>query len=201
MSAKAAKKLKAEQLAKAEAAATEPLAMVAAAMPAAPVPAPAPMPAPAVAQPAAAPVKPPPKPETAAAEAKRKKDAADAFGSARLAGRKAGTAKVKATGTQLAFHAGFGATNNQPPELKVSGRFGRIAAAAAVGTGAFKLVATLTTTVRNARPPDPPHTLTVPDETGVCRPIRPPTAALDRHRDDVRCAVYSHVGLLWIQRR
>ena len=74
-----------------------------------------------------------PKPETAAEESRRKKAEADSAGAALMAGRK-GATKLKATGTvktDAAVFTGFGATNNQPPELKVSGRFGRIAATAA----------------------------------------------------------------------
>ena len=68
----------------------------------------------------------PSKPETAAAEADRKRADADALGAALAARRKTQSKAAKA-----AKPPGFGATNNRPPELKVNGRFGRIAAAAA----------------------------------------------------------------------
>ena len=68
-----------------------------------------------------------PRPETAAAEAKRKRAEADALGAALASRRKTGASSAP---KRAAESAAFGATNSQPPELKVSGRFGRIAAAA-----------------------------------------------------------------------
>jgi hypothetical protein len=76
---------------------------------------------------------PPSHPETAAAEADRKRADADALGAALAARAAAHQAKPK---PKQAKPPGFGATNNQPPELKIHGRFGRIAAAAAANGGA-----------------------------------------------------------------
>ena len=130
--AKAAKRIKAEKAVKADAEAAAAGGLVG------PVREPALAPTPA-AQPAAPPRVaaasiPLPKPETAAEEARRKKAEAESVGAALMAGRKTGATKLKAMGTvktDAAVFTGFGATNNQPPELKVSGRFGRIAALAA----------------------------------------------------------------------
>ena len=64
----------------------------------------------------------PKKPETAAMEADRKRADAHALGAA-LSARRQGHQKATRP-------VGFGATNEQPPELKVKGRFGRLAAEA-----------------------------------------------------------------------